>query len=380
MGGAKAGGILDVLDADGDASQRTEFSALGAPAVNGAGGAQRPIRIDRYESVDGRIGRIDVVQGRLRQLGRRNSPAPNRFGQSPQRLATKIHTFDTRPRRPVYQGAASAARHSPVPAAIDLDHVAVAVERHRDAFPRYAGDLGGQWVGGGWAIGFAPGQLVYANGMKVELLRPHRVDENDFLRRFIDRNGPGPHHLTFKVPDIDAMLAKAEAAGYQPVNVDRSDPEWQEAFLHPKAIPGILIQVAQVRGPDWTSPPPDGWPAPRSERPATLERVTHAVRDLEEGMRLYADLLDGEEVDRGDNGIDRWVDLRWPGPGRVRLLTPASAASELENWIGDRRGRVHHVAFRCDRPDQVEAARPVGVGIWEVAPEANFGVRLILTR
>ena len=93
---------------------------------------------------------------------------------------------------------------------IDLDHVAVAAERQSDAWPRYAGDLAGEWMAGGFTIGFASAQLRFANGMRIEVLRPHEVERNDFLRRFLDRNGPGPHHLTFKVTDIVSALALVE--------------------------------------------------------------------------------------------------------------------------------------------------------------------------
>jgi catechol 2,3-dioxygenase-like lactoylglutathione lyase family enzyme len=265
-----------------------------------------------------------------------------------------------------------------VPDAIDLDHVAVAVEHHHDAFPRYAGDLGGRWLSGGFGLGFSPGQLRYDNGMKVELLRPYRVEENDFLRRFLDRNGPGPHHLTFKVPDLDAVLSKAETSGFDPINVDRSDADWQEAFLHPKAVPGVLIQIAQASGPDWTSERPAEWPAPRTDRAATLDRITHVVRDLDEGLRLYAGLLDGQELHRGADDSCCWVDVRWPGPGVVRVVSPTRPDSELTSWMGDRRGRIHHLVFSCERPAEVGDARAANNGWWEVPPEANLGVRLLL--
>jgi hypothetical protein len=48
---------------------------------------------------------------------------------------------------------------------IDLDHVALAVERQRDAFPMYARELGGVWKSGGFGAGFAPCQLQFLGGM-----------------------------------------------------------------------------------------------------------------------------------------------------------------------------------------------------------------------
>jgi|SRR5687768_4627797 len=247
---------------------------------------------------------------------------------------------------------------------IDLDHVAVAVEDRTVLWPRYAYELGGMWVSGGEATGFAAAQVRFANGMKLEVLEPWAVEQNDFLRRFLDRNGPGPHHLTFKVKDIVAALADAEAAGYHPVAVDLTFDEWKEAFLHPKDAPGIVVQLAQSAQ-EWSSEPPPGFPQPQHGT-ATLLRVVHAVADLDSALELFTGLLAGTERDTGENADGRWVELGWPGPGRLRLLQPASG-TEVAAWMDDRAGRVHHLAFAC--PWLTE---PV-----VVPPNVNFGTRLV---
>ena len=247
---------------------------------------------------------------------------------------------------------------------IDLDHVAVAAERQSDAWPRYAGDLAGEWMAGGFTIGFASAQLRFANGMRIEVLRPHEVERNDFLRRFLDRSGPGPHHLTFKVEDISAAIDAVEQAGYHPVGIDLRDPTWKEAFLHPKEATGVVVQIAQSAG-DWVNDAPGDFPSPRTETPATLLHVAHGVVDLDEGLRLFRDVLGGQELSRGDDTIGRWVELGWPGPGRVRLLER------------DRDG-VDHLAFACDAPEEISDVRPIGEGVFEVPPERNLGMRLLL--
>jgi methylmalonyl-CoA/ethylmalonyl-CoA epimerase len=264
------------------------------------------------------------------------------------------------------------------PDTIDLDHVAIAVERHAQAFPRYAGDLGGRWQSGGFSIGFAPAQLGFLAGIRLEILAPNEVERNDFLRRFLDRNGPGPHHLTFKVADIQAVLGAAEAAGYSPVNVDLSDPYWQEAFIHPKDGPGVLIQLAQVANGEWRTQPPEGFPIAPDAEPANFVHVAHAMRHLDDGLKLFAELLGGSATRSGKAAGERWVDLEWPGSGCIRLIAPDAPRSPLSEWIGDRPGRVHHLAFELAHPDAVPAARQLSVGIWEVAPEDNLGVRLVL--
>jgi catechol 2,3-dioxygenase-like lactoylglutathione lyase family enzyme len=260
---------------------------------------------------------------------------------------------------------------------IDLDHVAVATERQAEAWPRYAADLGGQWIAGGGEMGFAAAQLRFANGMKIEVLEPFEVERNDFLRRFLDRSGPGPHHMTFKVADIRLALQLAEGAGYRPVNVNLSFPDWQEAFLHPKDAPGVVVQLAQSTG-SWQSPPPSDFPKSRLAAPATLVHVGHAVADLAEGRRLFVDLLGGKEIDSDDDAEMRWVDVAWPGPGRVRLIEPSSPTAPLSQWIGERAGRVHHLAFAVPDPGSVEDAIALGDGVYEIEPEANLGTRLLL--
>ena len=230
----------------------------------------------------------------------------------------------------------------------DLDHIAVAAESWSDVRPRYVDELGGTWLGGGPDPGFAWAQVLYANRMRLEMLEPHEPERNDFLRRFLDRNGPGPHHITFKVPSLADALGEAEAAGYRPINVNMNHPDWKEAFLHPKDAPGIVIQLAQSTERIETQP---------AAGAASLDRIVHAVADLDEGLRLFERLLDGKGIDEGED----WIELGWPGPGRVRLVTGPSVAE----WIGNRAGRLHHLAFTL----------PGGTSR-EITPEENFGVRL----
>jgi len=253
-------------------------------------------------------------------------------------------------------------------AAAVLDHVAIAVERWTDAWPRYVAELGGEWTSGGESIGFAPAQLRFANGMRLEVLAPNAVDQSDFLRRFLDTSGPGPHHLTFKVRDMDAALAEAEAAGFDPVGVDLRDPDWKEAFLHPKQARGVVVQLAEAHG-EWSSPPPPGLPR-RADPPASLDHVAHAVPDLDDGLALFAGLLGGAEEGRGQDEGARWVDLAWPGPGRVRVVAPTSDSSPVAAALDGRPGRVHALAFTV--PSLAEHPPRL------VEPGDNLGVRLVL--
>ena len=256
---------------------------------------------------------------------------------------------------------------------ITLDHVAVALETWRDGFPRFVYTLGGEWVSGGYAPGFSPSQYQFANGMRLELIMPPTdTTDIDFLRRFLDTNGPGPHHLTFKVTDIHAAIEEVRAAGIEPYGVNVDDPTWQEAFIHPRSAPtGTLVQLAQTDQGLWTTRRPAGYP---DELPPTADllHVAHAVADLDASLTVFRDLLGGEEVDAGEDGDEavRWVELAWPGPGRVRLVTPTTDTGPLVDWIGGRPGRIHHLAFGVDEG--------VAGGAHELEPDAATGTRIRL--
>lgn len=79
----------------------------------------------------------------------------------------------------------------------------------------------------------------------VELLEPSVPDTP--IAKFIDRRGPGIHHLCLAVDDLDATLARCRAAGI--VLVDHNPRIGAEgkrvAFLHPKSTAGILIELTE---------------------------------------------------------------------------------------------------------------------------------------
>jgi catechol 2,3-dioxygenase-like lactoylglutathione lyase family enzyme len=276
-----------------------------------------------------------------------------------------------------------------------LDHVALAVERWSDAWPRYVQELGGTWHSGGVNVGFSPAQLRFGNGAKIEVLQPWDPERNPFLRRFLDQRGPGPHHLTFKVPDIVAALSRVRAAGYAPVGERLSDPFWKEAFLHPRQATGVVVQLAQAADGDWVSPAPEGFPT--GPKPAaSLHHVTHAVPDLAAATGLFHAVLGGHIVGQGSapDGTWHYSDLQWSGPLVLRLVAPAPEAdgsSPIRQWLGDSPGRIHHLAFLLSRPfpdrgptaDFLPDQAPPGVdsglgGVVVVSPEDNLGTGLVI--
>ncbi len=214
----------------------------------------------------------------------------------------------------------------------DLDHVALAAADTAPGLRFLTGVLGGTVLSGGQAFGFRPMQVLVGDitgGMKVELLEPWDTERNDFLERFVARAVAGPHHLTFKVTDLDVALDAARAPGFTPVGIERSDPRWQEAFIHPREAHGTVVQIAQTNeGADraaWLayveangpSGEPIWWadPEPHTGPIAYLRRVVLGAPDPAALLPLYAGLLEGEEVARDADSVE----LAWPTHGRVRI-------------------------------------------------------------
>ena len=115
-----------------------------------------------------------------------------------------------------------------------LDHLAIGTPALTDGWELFGGVLGGTWAYGGDSPGFWWGQLEFAAGPKIELLTPTGGPDAAFLERFLAARGAGPHHFNFLVSDIEATLARVRALGIEPVGVNLDNPNWKEAFLHPR--------------------------------------------------------------------------------------------------------------------------------------------------
>jgi methylmalonyl-CoA/ethylmalonyl-CoA epimerase len=132
-------------------------------------------------------------------------------------------------------------------------------------------------------------QWEFGGGGRIEVIYPMGPPDG-FLHRFLARGGPRIHHLTFKVPSLDEICARASALGYTVVGTDRSDPHWQEAFLHPKQAQGIVVQMVESR------PRPDGedWPVPKlRDEAARVRGVRLSSRSVDAARRQWGELLGG---------------------------------------------------------------------------------------
>ncbi len=209
-----------------------------------------------------------------------------------------------------------------------------------DALPFLVGELGGRPAGGGLTRAFAFRQWHFGGG-KLEVLEP-AGPPGGFMHRFLDRRGPGVHHVTFEVPDIDAACAKAEAMGFAVVERDDSDPEWSEAFLHPKTSMSIVVQMVQVRRAQAVASGAAHHRAGarRSRRWGAGHRAdrtaARGAKSLDRARELWCELLAGT-----GRAIDGELEVRWP-ESPMRLVVRRSGPTA-------RKGRCA-IEIACLRP------------------------------
>lgn len=123
-----------------------------------------------------------------------------------------------------------------------LDHVALAVRDLGDACRLF------ELLSG---VTCSPTEEIPDQGVNVrfvgsmELLEPRGPDTP--VGRFLERRGPGLHHVAYRVDDLGSELARLREAGVELID-DEPRPGARGhlvAFLHPRSTGGVLVELVQ---------------------------------------------------------------------------------------------------------------------------------------
>jgi methylmalonyl-CoA/ethylmalonyl-CoA epimerase len=81
---------------------------------------------------------------------------------------------------------------------------------------------------------------------EIELVKPTTDDSG--LARYLDKRGPGMHHICLEVDDIIGMLAQLKAKGIQLINDEpRLGVDGRKyAFVHPKSAHGVMVELYEL--------------------------------------------------------------------------------------------------------------------------------------
>lgn len=81
---------------------------------------------------------------------------------------------------------------------------------------------------------------------EIELVQPTTADSG--LAKFLEKRGPGLHHICIEVENINTMLGSLKEKGVrlidgEPVTMDDGR---KLAFLHPKSAGGVLVELYEL--------------------------------------------------------------------------------------------------------------------------------------
>jgi methylmalonyl-CoA/ethylmalonyl-CoA epimerase len=126
-----------------------------------------------------------------------------------------------------------------------IDHVAIAVDNIDHALVKWQ-----------QALGLEPGVREIVSSQKteavllpvgdsnIELIEPKG---NEGLQKFLEKKGPGLHHIAVEVEGLDAALALLKSLHVPLIDeVPRVGARGHRvAFLHPRATGGVLVELVE---------------------------------------------------------------------------------------------------------------------------------------
>ena len=127
-----------------------------------------------------------------------------------------------------------------------INHIGIAVKSLDDSLPFYRDQLSMPFAG----IEEVAEQKVRVAMLQVgesmiELLEP--TSEDSPVAKFIEKNGPGIHHLAYEVPDIEDAIAWLRAEGVRMIDEKPRNGAHgtRIAFVHPRSSNGVLTELCQ---------------------------------------------------------------------------------------------------------------------------------------
>jgi methylmalonyl-CoA/ethylmalonyl-CoA epimerase len=127
-----------------------------------------------------------------------------------------------------------------------IDHVALVVANLDEAVELYQRQFGVECYlrERNEEQGFEVAAFAVGDG-HIELLAPTRPDS--VIASFLEKRGPGLHHVALQVDNIDQRLAEMEAGGLRLIDHSprRGTGESRIAFIHPKSTLGTMLELVE---------------------------------------------------------------------------------------------------------------------------------------
>lgn len=132
---------------------------------------------------------------------------------------------------------------------LDIDHVGIAVDDLEGSVERYRRTLGVEPSHRERMEDQGVEEVLFRAGTSfIQLLGSLGADTP--VGRFLATRGPGVHHLAYRVDDVAASLDRLRGQGVRLVDEvpRRGSRDTLIAFVHPKEMGGVLVELVQVAG------------------------------------------------------------------------------------------------------------------------------------
>lgn len=130
-----------------------------------------------------------------------------------------------------------------------INHIGIAVRSLDEAIPFYRDNLAMAFGGIEEVVEQKVRVAFFSVGeSKIELLEP--TSEESPVAKFLEKNGPGMHHVAYEVEDLPAALASLEEQGVKLIDIKPRLGAHGTliAFVHPKSSNGVLTELCQNSG------------------------------------------------------------------------------------------------------------------------------------
>lgn len=130
-----------------------------------------------------------------------------------------------------------------------LDHVAVAVKDLEESVSMYT-KLGLSFDDKREVVEEQEVKTAFAHidtNAHIELLEP--TSEESAIHKFMDKNGPGIHHLCFRVKDVKLKQKELVGQGFRMIYPEpvTGAGDCLVNFIHPKSTGGVLIEISEKK-------------------------------------------------------------------------------------------------------------------------------------
>lgn len=132
---------------------------------------------------------------------------------------------------------------------VEIDHLGIAVRSLEEGL-RFYEDVLGMRVAGRETVAAEQVEVAMlpagsdAQSPRIELLEAAGPDST--IAKFIEKRGPGLHHIALRVDDLAAATERLRQAGARFVNEPRAGAGGHTyVFVHPASTGGVLLELIQ---------------------------------------------------------------------------------------------------------------------------------------